>query len=175
MNPRSDIDFSTPKMDLDINIKDVAVEFNKPQYFSVMELLESIDMMTRNLPYRKYRPDVPLHNNAKIWWKYVIYGILEVNVQRKLQMWSWEHIRHHRNQVKNYKELYRTKIISKKPNEEILKSLEEFEKVLDIFNITLARQQAEVEVKFHHLIKLKNINNIRLCVYIRQMHFSSDV
>uniref|UniRef100_A0A8V0YK99 Vacuolar protein sorting 13 homolog A n=1 Tax=Gallus gallus TaxID=9031 RepID=A0A8V0YK99_CHICK len=145
MNPRSDIDFSTPKMDLDINIKDVAVEFNKPQYFSVMELLESIDMMTRNLPYRKYRPDVPLHNNAKIWWKYVIYGILEVNVQRKLQMWSWEHIRHHRNQVKNYKELYRTKIISKKPNEEILKSLEEFEKVLDIFNITLARQQAEVE------------------------------
>uniref|UniRef100_A0A669Q3C3 Vacuolar protein sorting 13 homolog A n=1 Tax=Phasianus colchicus TaxID=9054 RepID=A0A669Q3C3_PHACC len=124
MNPRSDIDFSTPKMDLDIDIKDVAVEFNKPQYFSVMELLESIDMMTRNLPYRKYRPDVPLHNNAKIWWKYVIYGILEVNVQRKLQMWSWEHIRHHRNQVKNYKELYRTKIISKKPNEEILKSLE---------------------------------------------------
>uniref|UniRef100_A0A669Q6E9 Vacuolar protein sorting 13 homolog A n=1 Tax=Phasianus colchicus TaxID=9054 RepID=A0A669Q6E9_PHACC len=145
MNPRSDIDFSTPKMDLDIDIKDVAVEFNKPQYFSVMELLESIDMMTRNLPYRKYRPDVPLHNNAKIWWKYVIYGILEVNVQRKLQMWSWEHIRHHRNQVKNYKELYRTKIISKKPNEEILKSLEEFENVLDIFNITLARQQAEVE------------------------------
>uniref|UniRef100_A0A8C2TFF3 Vacuolar protein sorting 13 homolog A n=1 Tax=Coturnix japonica TaxID=93934 RepID=A0A8C2TFF3_COTJA len=145
MNPRSDVDFSTPKMDLDISIKDVAVEFNKPQYFSVMELLESIDMMTRNLPYRKYRPDVPLHNNAKIWWKYVIYGILEVNVQRRLQVWSWEHIRHHRSQVKNYRELYRRKITSKKPTEEILKSLEEFEKILDIFNITLARQQAEVE------------------------------
>uniref|UniRef100_A0A8C2TC19 Vacuolar protein sorting 13 homolog A n=1 Tax=Coturnix japonica TaxID=93934 RepID=A0A8C2TC19_COTJA len=124
MNPRSDVDFSTPKMDLDISIKDVAVEFNKPQYFSVMELLESIDMMTRNLPYRKYRPDVPLHNNAKIWWKYVIYGILEVNVQRRLQVWSWEHIRHHRSQVKNYRELYRRKITSKKPTEEILKSLE---------------------------------------------------
>uniref|UniRef100_A0A663N0U1 Vacuolar protein sorting 13 homolog A n=1 Tax=Athene cunicularia TaxID=194338 RepID=A0A663N0U1_ATHCN len=104
--------------------EDITVEFNKPQYFSVMELLESIDMMTRNLPYRKYRPDVPLHNNAKTWWKYVIYGILEVNVQPKLQMWSWEHIRHHRKQVKNYKEMYKTKITSKKPNEEILKLLE---------------------------------------------------
>ncbi|KAM6110029.1 LOW QUALITY PROTEIN: intermembrane lipid transfer protein VPS13A [Phoenicopterus ruber ruber] len=145
MNPRSDVDFSSPKMDLDVNLQDITVEFNKPQYFSIMELLESIDMMTRNLPYRKYRPDVPLHNNAKTWWKYVIYGILEVNVQPKLQMWSWEHIRHHRKQVKNYKEMYKTKITSKKPNEELLKLLEEFEKALDIFNITLARQQAEVE------------------------------
>uniref|UniRef100_A0A8C0HS82 Vacuolar protein sorting 13 homolog A n=1 Tax=Buteo japonicus TaxID=224669 RepID=A0A8C0HS82_9AVES len=145
MNPRSDVDFSSPKMDLDVNLQDITVEFNKPQYFSVMELLESIDMMTRNLPYRKYRPDVPLHNNAKTWWKYVIYGILEVNVQPKLQMWSWEHIRHHRKQVKNYKDMYKTKITSKKPNEEIVKLLEEFEKALDIFNITLARQQAEVE------------------------------
>ncbi|RMC19250.1 hypothetical protein DUI87_03856 [Hirundo rustica rustica] len=116
MNPRSDVDFSSPKIDLDVNLQDITVEFNKPQYFSVMELLESIDMMTRNLPYRKYRPDVPVHNNAKTW-----------------------------KQVKKYKEMYKTKITSKKPNEEILKSLEEFEKVLDIFNITLARQQAEVE------------------------------
>uniref|UniRef100_A0A8C3E5Z7 Vacuolar protein sorting 13 homolog A n=1 Tax=Corvus moneduloides TaxID=1196302 RepID=A0A8C3E5Z7_CORMO len=144
MNPRSDVDFSSPKMDLDVNLQDITVEFNKPQYFSVMELLESIDMMTRNLPYRKYRPDATsdFENNL---WKYIIYGILEVNVQPKLQMWSWEHISHHRKQVKNYKEMYKTKITSKKPNEEILKLLEEFEKALDIFNITLARQQAEVE------------------------------
>ncbi|NXF21353.1 VP13A protein, partial [Rhodinocichla rosea] len=145
MNPRSDVDFSSPKIDLDVNLQDITVEFNKPQYFSVMELLESIDMMTRNLPYRKYRPDVPVHNNAKTWWKYVIDGVLKVNIQPKLQMWSWEHISHHRKQVKNYKELYKTKITSKKPSEEILKLLEEFEKALDIFNITLARQQAEVE------------------------------
>ncbi|XP_074850841.1 intermembrane lipid transfer protein VPS13A isoform X2 [Carettochelys insculpta] len=146
MNPRSDFDFSSPKMDLDVNLQDIAIEFNKPQYFSVMELLESIDMMTRNLPYRKHRPDVILHNNAKIWWKYVINGILEVNVRPKLNMWSWEHIRHHRKQVKNYKEMYKIKITSKKPSEEIVKTLEEFERTLDIFNITLARQQAEVEV-----------------------------
>uniref|UniRef100_A0A674GIN8 Vacuolar protein sorting 13 homolog A n=1 Tax=Taeniopygia guttata TaxID=59729 RepID=A0A674GIN8_TAEGU len=145
MNPRSDVDFSSPKIDLDVNLQDITVEFNKPQYFSVMELLESVDMMTRNLPYRKYRPDIPVHGNPRRWWQYAIGGILGVNVQPKLQMWSWEHISHHRKQVKSYKELYKTKITSKKPSEEILKLLEEFEKSLDIFNITLARQQAEVE------------------------------
>uniref|UniRef100_A0A8C0H0X3 Vacuolar protein sorting 13 homolog A n=1 Tax=Chelonoidis abingdonii TaxID=106734 RepID=A0A8C0H0X3_CHEAB len=124
MNPRSDFDFSSPKMDLDVNLQDIAIEFNKPQYFSIMELLESIDMMTRNLPYRKYRPDVVLHNNAKIWWKYIIKGILEVNVQPKLNMWSWEHIRYHRKQVKSYKEMYKMKITSKRPSEEIVKLLE---------------------------------------------------
>uniref|UniRef100_A0A674HII9 Vacuolar protein sorting 13 homolog A n=1 Tax=Taeniopygia guttata TaxID=59729 RepID=A0A674HII9_TAEGU len=130
MNPRSDVDFSSPKIDLDVNLQDITVEFNKPQYFSVMELLESATF--------------DFENNL---WQYAIGGILGVNVQPKLQMWSWEHISHHRKQVKSYKELYKTKITSKKPSEEILKLLEEFEKSLDIFNITLARQQAEVEVK----------------------------
>ncbi|XP_026526945.1 vacuolar protein sorting-associated protein 13A [Notechis scutatus] len=145
MNPRSDVDFSAPKLDLDINLQDITIELNKPQYFSIMELLESIDMMTRNLPYRKYRPDVPVHNNARIWWRYVTQGILEVNIQPKLQMWSWEHIRYHRNQVKSYKELYKIKITSKKVTQETLFMLEDLEKTLDIFNITLARQQAEFE------------------------------
>ncbi|KAL8203302.1 UNVERIFIED_CONTAM: Vacuolar protein sorting-associated protein 13A [Gekko kuhli] len=80
--------------------------------------------MTRNLPYRKYRPNVPVHNNAKQWWKYVIDGILEVNVQPKLHMWSWDHIRHHRNNMKNYRDLYKIKITTKKPDGELLKKLE---------------------------------------------------
>nr|XP_033782936.1 vacuolar protein sorting-associated protein 13A isoform X2 [Geotrypetes seraphini] len=145
MNPRADFDFSSPKMDLDVNLQDIAIEFNKPQYLSVMELLESIDMMSRNLPYRKYRPEVPVHNNAEKWWKYAITGILEVNVKPRLHMCSWKCIQKHRQEVKNYKEIYKMKITTKKAAEDVIKSQEEFEKNLDVFNITLARQQAEVE------------------------------
>ncbi|GAB1302254.1 Vacuolar protein sorting-associated protein 13A [Apodemus speciosus] len=90
MNRRSDSDFSDPKINLAIELHTIAIEFNKPQYFSLMELLESIDMMTQNLPYRKFKPSVPLHLHAKEC---------------------------------------------------------ELEKTLDVFNITIARQQAEVEVK----------------------------
>ncbi|XP_077331018.1 intermembrane lipid transfer protein VPS13A isoform X1 [Lithobates pipiens] len=145
MNPRSEFDFSSPKIDLDVNLQDIAVDFNKPQYHSVMELLESIDMMSRNLPYRKYRPDVPVHNNTRKWWNYAITSILDVNVKPRLRMWSWKYIRKHRQQVKRYKEVYKVKITSKKPTEEVLSTAEEHEKTLDIFCITLARQQAEME------------------------------
>ncbi|XP_028312141.1 intermembrane lipid transfer protein VPS13A isoform X2 [Gouania willdenowi] len=145
MNPRSDMDFSSPKVDLVVNLSEVAIELNRPQYISILELLGSVDMMSRNLPYRKYRPELQVHKNARVWWRYIILGTLEVDVRPRLHMWSWQHIRRHRQMVKSYRELYKTKITSKKPSEELLKQLEEPEKTLDIFNITLARQQAEVE------------------------------
>ncbi|KAK7933821.1 hypothetical protein WMY93_004717 [Mugilogobius chulae] len=145
MNPRSDVDFSSPKVDLMVNLREVAIELNRPQYISVLELLGSVDMMSRNLPYRKYRPDEQVHRNAKRWWTYVITSVLEVDVKPRLHMWSWKRISKHRSMVKGYKLLYKTKITSKKPSEELLRKLQEPEKTLDIFNITLARQQAEVE------------------------------
>ncbi|MXQ95840.1 hypothetical protein E5288_WYG002671 [Bos mutus] len=147
MNRRSDFDFSAPKIDLDVELHDITIQLNKPQYFSFMELLESVDMMTQNVPYRKFKPDVPLRYHAKEWWAYAIHGILEVNIRPHLRMWSWKHIREHRQKMKQYKELYKKKLTSKKPSGELLNSLEDLEKTLDVFNITVARQQAEVEVK----------------------------
>ncbi|XP_033946667.1 intermembrane lipid transfer protein VPS13A [Pseudochaenichthys georgianus] len=145
MNPRSDVDFSSPKVDLMVHLSEVAIELNRPQYISILGLLGSVDLMSRNLPYRKYRPEVQVHRNACIWWKYMITSVLEVDVKPRLQMWSWQHIRIHRQTIKCYRELYKTKITCKKPSEDLLKALEGPEKALDIFNITLARQQAEVE------------------------------
>uniref|UniRef100_A0A673UTW3 Vacuolar protein sorting 13 homolog A n=1 Tax=Suricata suricatta TaxID=37032 RepID=A0A673UTW3_SURSU len=147
MNRRSDFDFSAPKINLEVELHEIAIEFNKPQYFSIMELLESVDMMTQNLPYRKFKPDVPLHYHAREWWTYAIHGILEVNVCPRLRMWSWKYIREHRQKMKQYKELYKKKITTKKPPGDLLISLQELEKILDVFNITISRQQAEVEVK----------------------------
>lgn len=54
----------------------------------------------------------------------MITGVLEVNVKPRLHMWSWEHIRRHRQHVKKYREIYKSKITSKKPAESLLKELE---------------------------------------------------
>uniref|UniRef100_A0A8D3DF94 Vacuolar protein sorting 13 homolog A n=1 Tax=Scophthalmus maximus TaxID=52904 RepID=A0A8D3DF94_SCOMX len=121
MNPRSDVDFSSPRLDLMVNLSEVAIELNRPQYISILELLGSVDLMSRNLPYRKYRPAFML---LRCRWNYVITAILEVDVKPRLHMWSWQHIRRHRCMVKRYRELYKTKITSKKPSEELLKQLE---------------------------------------------------
>lgn len=37
------------------------------QYLSVIDLLESVDYMVKNSPYRKYRPHVPVQKNANLW------------------------------------------------------------------------------------------------------------
>ncbi|XP_078070643.1 intermembrane lipid transfer protein VPS13A isoform X2 [Mustelus asterias] len=146
MNPRAEVDFASPKMNLQVNLQDIAIELKRPQFLSIMELLGSIDMMSRNLPYRKYKPNVPCRNNAKKWWKYAINGILEENIKPALDAWSWQHIRKHRQKVKNYRRYYKSRIKTKKPDEELISTLKELEKDLDLFNITLARQQAEVEL-----------------------------
>lgn len=57
-------------------------------------------------------------------WAYAIHGILEVNVCPHLRMWSWKHVREHRQKMKQYKELYKKKITSKKPPGELLSHLE---------------------------------------------------
>lgn len=57
-------------------------------------------------------------------WAYAIHGILEVNVCPRLRMWSWKHIRDHRQKMKQYREFYKKKLTSKKPSPEILMSLE---------------------------------------------------
>ena len=57
-------------------------------------------------------------------WRYVITGVLEVDVKPRLHMWSWQHIRQHRCMVKGYRDLYKLKITSRKPSEELLKDLE---------------------------------------------------
>uniref|UniRef100_A0A4W5KFP4 Chorein N-terminal domain-containing protein n=1 Tax=Hucho hucho TaxID=62062 RepID=A0A4W5KFP4_9TELE len=118
------------------------------QYLTMVDLLESIDCMVKNGPYRKFRPDVPVHKNAKHWWKYSMNSILDVHVRRFNQMWSWSNIRKHRHTLKAYRAAYKAKLLTTqgKVREDQEKQIQDLEKSLDVFNITLARQQAQMEV-----------------------------
>ncbi|XP_067829405.1 intermembrane lipid transfer protein VPS13C isoform X2 [Heptranchias perlo] len=146
IDPYAEVELNSPKINLDMEVQSIDIEMTKPQYLSILDLLESVDYMVRNIPYRKYKPDVPIHKNASKWWEYAITGILEVHLRRKYRMWSWANIKSHRQNLKAYKIAYKSKLTQTKPSEEILKQLQILEKSLDIFNITLARQQAHVEV-----------------------------
>ncbi|XP_041037246.1 vacuolar protein sorting-associated protein 13C isoform X4 [Carcharodon carcharias] len=146
INPYAETELNSPKINLDMEVHSIDIEMTKPQYLSIIDLLESVDYMVRNVPYRKYKPDVPLQKNAIKWWQYAITGILEVHVRRKYHMWSWANIKSHRQNLKAYKAAYKSKLTQTKLSEELLKQLQILEKSLDIFNITLARQQAHVEV-----------------------------
>lgn len=85
--------------------------------------------------------------NAKLWWKFAYNCIVDTEVKRKMENWSWTHIREHRKTCREYKELYRTKLMSKKPSALMLQNCEIFENKLDLFNLLLIRQCVDVEVE----------------------------
>uniref|UniRef100_A0A8C5P9K6 Vacuolar protein sorting 13 homolog C n=1 Tax=Leptobrachium leishanense TaxID=445787 RepID=A0A8C5P9K6_9ANUR len=124
MNPSAELELSTPKLDWKMEIQHVAIELTKPQYLSMIDLLESIDYMVRNAPYRKYRPDVPIQEDLRKWWMYAINGILDVQVRRRTRMWCWNNIELHRKNLKSYKTAYKSKLTQSKPSEELLKEIQ---------------------------------------------------
>uniref|UniRef100_A0A8I5ZMR7 Vacuolar protein sorting 13 homolog C n=1 Tax=Rattus norvegicus TaxID=10116 RepID=A0A8I5ZMR7_RAT len=146
MNPGAESEFKTPKLDGNVEVQNIAIELTKPQYLSMIDFLESLDYMVRNAPYRKYRPCLPLHTDCRQWWKYAIDSVLEVHIRRYTRPWSWNNIKNHRQLLKSYKMAYKNKLTQTKVSEEIQKQIQDLEKSLDVFNIILVRQQAQVEV-----------------------------
>ncbi|XP_069383488.1 intermembrane lipid transfer protein VPS13C isoform X8 [Paralichthys olivaceus] len=146
INPNAELELKSPKAKLHLEVQNIALEMTKPQYLTMVELLESINCMVKNAPYRKFRPEVSVHRNTKLWWRYVLNSILEVHIRRYSHMWSWTNIRRHRENLKAYKSVYKTKLSQSKSSPDTERRIQELEKVLDVFNITLARQQAQMEV-----------------------------
>uniref|UniRef100_A0A673Z750 Vacuolar protein sorting 13 homolog C n=1 Tax=Salmo trutta TaxID=8032 RepID=A0A673Z750_SALTR len=168
INPNAEIELKSPKANLYLEVQNVAVEMTKPQYLTMVDLLESIDCMVKNGPYRKFRPDVPVHTNAKHWWKYSMNSILDVHIRRFNQMWSWTNIRKHRHTLKAYRAAYKAKLLTTqgKVREDQEKQIQDLEKSLDVFNITLARQQAQMEVCTVSVIPIKQKSStVYYCVF----------
>lgn len=93
INPNAELELKGPKADLHLEVQNIAIEMTKPQvtlemgrgetnvtnfmtfsngllslqYTTMVELLESIDYMVKNAPYRKFRPEVSIHSSPKLW------------------------------------------------------------------------------------------------------------
>ncbi|BFZ25790.1 hypothetical protein BsWGS_28827 [Bradybaena similaris] len=140
------MDFSIAKIFLTLVFDEIAVALSKDQYDDVLEMLESLERMSLLGKYKKTRPDVPYKGNAKKWWRHAYAATLEHTVQRRRNMWNWNNIKQHRNNLKVYREIYTHKLDCKKlggKEQELLKNLEND---LDVFNICICRNQAEVDV-----------------------------
>ncbi|CAL1260766.1 unnamed protein product [Larinioides sclopetarius] len=138
--------FKIPKIWLNVVMEEIAVGLSKLQYQDLIKLLESLDRMTIASLYRKYRPDVPKVGHAKEWWKFALDAVLEEDIRRKRRNWSWDHMKHHLDTCKKYREIYVLKLQGKKFTTEMTNQLNGYERDLDLFNITIVRKQAELEV-----------------------------
>ncbi|CAH1251543.1 VPS13A [Branchiostoma lanceolatum] len=146
INPKPESNLSMPKVFVNVTLKEIGLVVGKKQYQGVMEVLESLEQMRLKAIYRKYHPNVRMKGNAEKWWGFAQTAVLEETVRRRSQMWSWRHIRSHREKCRLYKRLYKQRLVQKKASVDLLNQLEALEDDLDIFNITINRQQAEMQV-----------------------------
>ncbi|XP_076066395.1 vacuolar protein sorting 13C isoform X3 [Oratosquilla oratoria] len=150
LNPKPEHDgsnFSIPKVVLQLVMDELGLGMSRHQYRDIMALLDSLDRLKLSSLYRKYRPSVSrVSGHAKEWWKYAYKCKLE-EIQRRHRNWSWVHMVTHRMLCRDYKTVYKLKLAGKKLSSDQAALEKKCEEKLDVFNITLIRKQAELEVK----------------------------
>ncbi|CAL1529954.1 unnamed protein product, partial [Lymnaea stagnalis] len=137
-------DFSLPKIFLTLVFDEIAVALSKDQYDDILEMLEALERMDLMARYRKTRPDTVYKGHAREWWKHAYAVVLEHTVQRRRNMWNWNLMKRHRAFVKQYKELYILKLDNQKLNAKQQEQLKICEEELDVWNITMCRNQADM-------------------------------
>ncbi|CAH8474501.1 unnamed protein product [Schistosoma turkestanicum] len=137
--------YSIPQMDLVVNFAEIELCFSLSQYHDITCFLEAQDRIVTQGKYRKYRPLKQNLQNYKVRWHFAYNAILEEFVRRRRRMWSWEHISKHRKISREYIAIWRKKLSGDKLNQTHLANLEAYEEFLDVFNIVLCRQQAELQ------------------------------
>ncbi|VVC40207.1 Hypothetical protein CINCED_3A023147 [Cinara cedri] len=151
MNPKPELDgsdFTIPKYDISIDMESLNIRISKTQYKNLIMAAESIDRLTKAMPYRKYRPMLKEYKgNYKEWWKFAYKCVLEEDVRRIHRNWDWFHIQSHRKLIQEYRILYKQKLESKKLSAITLNRISELENSLDVMNIILTRQRVENEVE----------------------------
>lgn len=130
-----------PKLLVDVLLQDVALQLSRQQYLEVILLGQSFTLMEINQRYRKYRPNVPRKGNAKAWWKYAFDAV----VGEYIRPYSWKAIKEHRQNYRQYKELYKERL--QKPNDaEVRVDVQMMEDKLNIANVIMAREEAKLEL-----------------------------
>ncbi|KAF2903862.1 hypothetical protein ILUMI_02321 [Ignelater luminosus] len=148
LNPKPEADtpaFSIPKVHLNLEMEKLFIGISKTQYQDIIALAESMDRMSRGMPYRKFRPNVSYKGHYKQWWHFAYNCVLE-DVKRRRTNWDWNHMKQHREMCKDYAAAYHAKLSQKKVSQEMQNALDNYEKKLDIINIVIIRQKIELEV-----------------------------
>ncbi len=121
-------------------------------------LLESFEFMSRAANFRRYKAKHNLENlpnyggRLRDVWKFAYDCVMEEEVMRKRNNWTWEHMRGHIHDCKRYRQLYKQKLTTK-VSDTLKNDLRNFEDILDEVNIRIQRQLAEREVEQEAMIK----------------------
>ncbi|XP_020707369.2 intermembrane lipid transfer protein Vps13 isoform X2 [Athalia rosae] len=151
LNPKPETDgsnYTIPKVWMDAEMQKLKIGLSKIQYQTIMRLGEGLDRAQKAAPYKKYRPNLTSYRgHYKEWWQFAYTCILEETVRRCQKNWDWNHMKLHRDTCRSYAKAYHAKLTNKKVAQEIVDHLTHCERILDVFNLVIIRQQIELEVE----------------------------
>ena len=147
-------DYRYPEIDFNIKMNVLNISLTKYQYQDFLVLAQTFEFMSRGSTFRKYKARHQLENlpnyigKSKELWKFAFDCVHEEEVARRINNWSWDHMKEHVNRCKQYREVYKLKILSgTNVKKDVAEEIEELEKILDVVNIRVQRQLAEREAQ----------------------------
>lgn len=142
-------EFSLPVADIDMILGEFTVHLMKSQLHAITSFMDSLGRIRIASEFRKFRPTVGIHKHSSEWWQFALSSILERDIKPRRNNWNWKRIKRHRKRCREYKEIYKERLLCENATEKITieEELEDYERELDIFNIILCRSQAEIEVQ----------------------------
>ncbi|CAH1798376.1 unnamed protein product [Owenia fusiformis] len=100
---------TTPRITLDITLEALMVSLGEEQYRGLVAWMREFERYDKRHKFLKWRPHVPVKNNAKQWWKYAIQSRLsEITERNKHNTWGFV-LERSRNIVK-YVSIYTTQL-----------------------------------------------------------------
>lgn len=119
----------------DLIIQDCHIQLSKDQYNSIFEVYDSLNRMFISWNFLALRPQEPLMENRRSWWKYAYEAALE----QKVRPYTWLRIKNTRQSFKAYVEVYK-KILANPNDTELRLDLQKHEDNLSLVNVVIARQ-----------------------------------
>lgn len=139
--------FEIPTADIEMSLPKFALNLNSKQFETIIVVIDNVNRLSVAVAYKKWRPELDVKANARLWWQFAITCILETDIRRKRKNWSWSNMRDHLHKRKKYKELYKKKLLSDKTRENLENLLQSYEDEFDVLNLTIVRNQAKHEIK----------------------------
>ncbi|VDP11245.1 unnamed protein product, partial [Onchocerca flexuosa] len=146
-----------PKIKLILDLDTLTIAVGKFQYQDLLLLLEAQERFRTAAQYLKYRPHLnDYKDHYKEWWLFAYSAIIEEIVRRRRNNWNWKRMKKHRESMKAYKDAWLKKQTEKNLSSKDRSIIEETEEHLDVFNINIARQQADMEIDRRGLKRLED-------------------
>ncbi|KAL3998071.1 N-terminal region of Chorein a TM vesicle-mediated sorter family protein [Acanthocheilonema viteae] len=160
LNQKPETDSSNwkiPKIKLILDMDTLAIAVGKFQYQDLLLLLEAQERFRTAAQYLKYRPNLnDYKGHYRKWWHFAYNAIVEEIVRRRRNNWNWKRMKKHRESVRAYKDAWLKKQTEKNLSSKDRSIIEETEEHLDVFNLNIARQQADMEIDRRGLKRLED-------------------